>query len=82
MKKLILIIAALMLMSCCGESTSSQDRYYNDSITVYNANGEVLKTYDNVRVETISEAEKVYIYTSDRQRFLIVGGTVIVKYGR
>lgn len=83
MKKLILIIAALMLMSCsCGESGSAQDRLYNDSVTVYNANGEVLKTYENVMVSTAAEAEKVYIYTNDGQRFLVVGGIVIVKYGR
>lgn len=83
MKKLILIIAALMLMSCsCGESGSAQDRLYNDSVTVYNSNGEVLKVYDNVYAITSSDAEKVYIETSDRQKFLVLGGIVIVKYGR
>lgn len=82
MKKLILIIAALMLMSCTsGETSSKQDRKYNDNVIVYNANGEVLKAYDNVKVITGANAEKVYIDTSDGQRFLIVGGTVVVKFG-
>ena len=82
MKKLILIIAALMLMSCCGESTSSEDRYYNDSVTILNDSGEVIKVYENVKAVEGSNSERVYIRTRDGKNFCVIGGIMVVKYGR
>ena len=75
MKKLILIIAALMLISCA----STESSFYSDDVTILNSNGDVVKEYDNVSAFILDSADGVCIRTRDGEKFYVLGGIIIVK---
>ena len=80
MKKLLLIIATLILVSCSDAETRQNDcGWYADDVTVLNENGDVIRVYNNV-MATYS-GPRVEIRTRDGERFTIIGGIIITKEG-
>ena len=83
MKKLILIIVALLLVSCTqnGYTGETIPNNYPDTVTILNDNGDVIKVYENVKASTVVHSEKVYVDTKEGENICIVGGVVIINFG-